>query len=698
MSSKDDKKESLDQLSQQNKASIISQLVDIGAEHNQEEHKKFRTFVEELCCFRLENASEATTLRRTSIDAFSNRRYVALSYTWDPSNDESHENKRFYIQDQHTPSSFTPSLVRDCVFDRALHYMQHKDVDLLWIDRHSICQDACPGGPDGAPCSPSHAVCAQKRGALQAMDLVYQLSKHPVALLGRPIKDAPELRLLHRVLSGDLVDGQEGRSGPSPRLSRGAASIPDARAALSLLHEITRDDWWTRAWTFQENYRGGVWMHLLIRHPPSLEDLKLQLNAENARFGAEKGGGVLGSVPRELCVKSVTFSEQATLLCQALRGVAVHPTADQTRQIADVERAAGRYQLLVPKSSSMTPRVLADVESRKLSQPWDRLAIVANCCRYPVRLNTEALSQRNHSISLSLLAMCLLNGEILDDDGDDDDVASVGGLTASGFLERLMFKKFQAPENEHRRLTFTKGCRLNDVKLTAGGIVARGHLWKLGPIVRTRSFSQTLPFVKRPYGLIEREDRRRLQQLVFHLEGTPHYGFAERLDGYLESDGSRVSRAGGQPQSFAEAHLLTMAKELAAAIRAGRNLRLGRIWGREPPPSGYSAIFIMPDGSQNCGAQGNPRAQPSHVFTSMWPGDDDSSDTIAHDTDCYASLGVDIKEPQAEDGAPQLRIRSWLFGMCFFKRCPRVPVVLPWPKALQENAKKYEGSFATREG
>ncbi|KAL8335578.1 hypothetical protein RB598_009661 [Gaeumannomyces tritici] len=695
MSSKDDKKVSLDQLSQQNKASIISQLVDIGAEDNQEKHKKFRTFVKKLCCFRRpENASEATTLRRTSINAFRTPKYVALSYTWDPSKGESHENKRFHIQDRHSPSSFTPSPVRDCVFDRALGYMRHQKVDLLWIDRHSIRQDACPGEPDGAPCSPSHTVCAQKRGALQAMDLVYQLSEHPVALLGRPMKDELELRLLHRVLSGDLIDGQEGGSGPSPRLSWGAASIPDARAALSLLHEITRDDWWTRAWTFQENYRGGVRMRLLIRHSPSLEDLKLQLDAE-------KGGGVLGRIPGELCVKSVTFSEQATLLCRALRGVAGYLAADQMRQIEDVERAAGRYQLLVSKSSSMTPRVLADVESRELSQPWDRLAIAANCCRYPVRLNTEALSQRNHSISLSLLAMCLLNGEILDDDdGDDDDAASVGGLTALGLLERLMFKKFQAPENEHRRLTFTKGCRLNKVKLTAGGIVASGHLWELGPVVRTMSSLRIWPFVRGPDGLIEREDRECLQQLVLQLRDSRHYRLAQRLDGYLKRGSDRVSRTGGQLQSFAEAHLLTMAEELAAAIRAGRDFRLGRIWDGKPPPSSYSdysAIFIMPDRSQNCGVQGNPGAQPSYVFTSMWPGDGDSPAIIAHDTDCYVSLRVDIEGFQAEDSAPRLRIQSWLFGMCFFKRCRRVRVVLPWPKALQENAKKYEGGFATGE-
>ncbi|KLU85733.1 hypothetical protein MAPG_04753 [Magnaporthiopsis poae ATCC 64411] len=676
LSTKDGKNESLNQLSQQKGASVISQLVDIGAERNQERHRKPRTFVTQLCCFRPEGTPEAATLRRISINAFQNHQYVALSYTWDPSKYEDDRNGGFHVQDWDS-ASFTPSPVRNCVFNRVLHYMRHHDVGLLWIDRHSIRQDASPGGLDsGPPCSTNHIV--SKEDALGAMDLVYRLSEHPVALLGRPINDALKLRRLHRVLSGDLVDGQNGSNGSAPRLSR-EASISDASMALLLLHEITRDHWWTRAWTFQENYRGGMAMHLLISHPASLEELKLQLDAE-------RGGAVLGEIPGELCVESVTFSKQATLLCQALRGVAGYlAVANQVRQIEDVERAAGRYQLLLSKSSPMTPRVLADVESRKQAEAWDRLAIVANCCRYPIRLDRVALRRQDHSLSLSLLAMCLLNGEILDNGDDNDDAAvSVGGLTASGCLEKLIFKRFQAPENERRRLTFNMGCRLNYVELTASGVAARGHLWELGPTIDTADFPWSLPFIRDPDGFMELEDRKRLLQLVLQLQHSGHCELANHLDEWLKRD-SRGFRAADVPQTFTEVHLLTMAEELAAAIRARRNLRLGRIWGQRLPSS---AIFIMPDrGSQNCDAHGNPRMQPSFVFTSIRQGDDDSPAIIAHDTDCYASLGVDIEGFQAGSGVPQLRIRSWLFGMCFFTGCPRVSVVFPWPKALQNNAR-----------
>jgi hypothetical protein len=77
------------------------------------------------------------------------------------------------------------------------------------------------------------------------MDLVYSLSKHPVALLGRPIEWEHELDLLNRILTAKLVD------------ELNITKHDEILQALSLLSRITKDRWWTRAWTFQEDYRGG---------------------------------------------------------------------------------------------------------------------------------------------------------------------------------------------------------------------------------------------------------------------------------------------------------------------------------------------------------------------------------------------------------------------------------------------------------
>jgi hypothetical protein len=49
-----------------------------------------------------------------------------------------------------------------------------------------------------------------------------------------------------------------------------------------------------------------------------------------------------------------------------------------------------------------------------MSEYWDIPAIAANCCGYVIRLNTKRLEQNGASLSLSILAQCLLNGEVLD--------------------------------------------------------------------------------------------------------------------------------------------------------------------------------------------------------------------------------------------------------------------------------------------
>lgn len=188
---------------------------------------------------------------------------------------------------------------------------------------------------------------------------------------------------------------------------------------------------------------------------------------------------------------------------------------------------------MLPLSSVMTPTIVADIEARGLSKTWDRLAIVANCCKYAVRLDGEALSRNGYSPSLSVLAMCLLNGEIIDN--RNNDVASALALTTSEFLGRYAFREFRAPVHDAQRLTFNKGCRLTGVELAAGG-AASGHLWKLSPVINTARFEKELPWIREPYGRLTLEGRKCLQQLMLYLEDRNHDCLANKIGWYLDKD------------------------------------------------------------------------------------------------------------------------------------------------------------------
>lgn len=644
--SDDDKDPSLLQLSRHYDASIVSQLVHIGSKCNQQENVKFHSFIRSLWCLE----PEGSVLRRRSINAFRERkrRYVALSYTWTPSKDEDPASGQYLVQNWDN-KNLQLSSVRKCVLDRVLGYMRHTKIRFLWIDAHCIRQDTC-GVDDCA----LHSRCIEKRDAIQAMDLVYQLSEHPVALLGRPLRTESELRLLTRILSGDLVDGDR-----EFRLVTATALV--AREALVLLSEITQDSWWCRAWTFQENYRGGTQMKLLIRHDPSLEPQKRRQRR------------VFGEIPGELCIPSTMFSKQATRLCLALDRVAGLPLPD-TKRVDGVLRAAGRYALMVHSSSSMTPTVIADIEARGLSKPWDRLAIIANCCQYRVRLDGGELSRRGLSPSLSVLAMCLLNGEILNNGSND--MRPVAELTTSQLVDRLMFGGIKAPADDTRRLTFNKGCRLTDVELTAGGIATKGHLWKLGRIINTATFPRRLPWINKPSGRLTSDHRKCLLQLVFHLRDSDRcHWLADQIDEYLDTDAD--AHAWEEYHSFTEMHLHRMAAEIAAAILDGRKLRLGSICDDTERPPRYRAVFVWSD------PDGDGLYPPAgFAFTSAWQGDPGSQTHDANDIDRHVSLEVD-NVSLGSGGVPRLRVRRWLLGMCFFYRCPRTDVVFPWPRPLQ---------------
>ncbi len=219
---------------------------------------------------------------------------------------------------------------------------------------------------------------------------------------------------------------------------------------------------------------------MLIRHNPLLEQQKLQHS-------------IFGKIPGKLYVKSVRFSEQATRLYLELQKAARLLSQDDVYRIDSVLRATGRYVLMLHELSAMTPTVITDIEARGMADSWDRLAIVANCCQYSIRLDRNALIQQRRSLSLSILAMCLLNGEILNNGHDGHDVTSVASQKMSQLLEYQMFQGFSAPKKDIRRLTFNKGCRLTDVVLTADGVAAGGHLWELSHVIDTVKFTQELP-------------------------------------------------------------------------------------------------------------------------------------------------------------------------------------------------------------
>ncbi|OTB15402.1 hypothetical protein K445DRAFT_301441 [Daldinia sp. EC12] len=552
--------------------------------------------------------------------------YVALSYTWSPSAYENGKSGKYLIQDR-SGNEFYPSNVRDCVLDRITNYMRFEEIELLWIDRHSIPQKICRD----PTCSCWR--CSQKRESLQSMDLVYKLSQHPVALLGRPMKSEDELDILCGIIKGTFVteDGEN----HALMLER----VVDRQLAgriLSLLYQITNDLWWQRAWTFQENYKGGTEMILLISHPPSLEAKKQDCKT-------------FGEVYEELSIKSVDFSFEATRFCAAFRNTQ-NPTLDESLKIVSILSRTEKYTETLQESEPMYPAIIANIEARGVTNPWDRIPIVANCCDYPVRLDIQKLEKENHSLSLSMLATCLLNGEIFYNKPSGDPESD---LSVPRFLKEYHFNMFCSPPGE-LCLTYNKGCRFSDVSFTKAGIQTRGLVWELGPIIQIANFESKTRFS---------DVKTRNYEKMYVVEHLAYLVCKLYFLSYTEL----VNLIPGCSRyNCGENYMWKMAIVVSKAIEEGKALRLGRLWKDKGDPNPFTAIFVWEDAANK---------DPAFVFTSIRPSMSED------DTDRHVSLQVDLLI--TKDNVPHLYVNRWLLGMCFWEGAHLEEVVFPWPPALK---------------
>ncbi|KAI1821746.1 heterokaryon incompatibility protein-domain-containing protein [Xylaria intraflava] len=636
-------------------------------------------------------------LGRTHLDPVSDpehdRDYVAVSYTWEASEEEKREAEEdggcqdfggYYVESRYTGQPAKPSLVRDVIWDRVLHYADHVMCEAIWIDRECIDQD-----------NPR-----EKEAAIQNMHMVYSFSRRPVALLTHTIQTVEALDLLVGLLLGDIREEEES-------------------ATLDLLDKITSDLWWRRAWTFQEDYRASTRMTLLIPHTSHLEHRK-----RTARDASNRP--LLGTLLGEICIKSTDFRRRATRFCLKYR-----QKQPEVQVICDkILATAGKYDVLLQEeqpfspypliSRSMTPTIFADIDRRGISVESDRLAIAANCCGYTTRLDTVALNKHSSSLSLSMLALYLLNGEII----KNQPQRRRGALkdTIFTYLAKQSLHSFRPPVDE--KLTFIKGCRFVDPILTTDGTQTRGHLWRLGKLIRPRPLKRDRYCTLSPLDTLATD-------LQYRKYGKAYTELAVSLLAWSQDAAAAANRTGRHQcytgrNAFAQARPLGwrtwMANEVEAALLEGKALRLASIVDPDNPDEyePYSAIFVG-DGAddwQEEEYEDDGCLKPSYVFTSVrpakahavlgdtprhvsleveitWPeaDSDNGSDGESEDededepaqsqnTDIGLDLRPDTKKRDTEPGLPRLYIKRWLNGLCFWGGCPLREVLFPWPPEL----------------
>ncbi|OCK74398.1 hypothetical protein K432DRAFT_409897 [Lepidopterella palustris CBS 459.81] len=579
------------------------------------------------------------------------KKYVAVSYPWTPSNGEGNDTGKYQL-----PQITVPLKVRDIVLDRTISFIQYKqgprDMIPLWIDRLSMDQDNAD---------------EQKIG-IQSMDLVYKRCTFAVGYLWVEIKTQVQVDHLSSLIGGRIVEDKP--DNPWPALERGI-STKTVYEVLRLLVQITNDQWWSRAWIFQEDYLAGTKMWLLIRHAHGLHKPRAQ--------------NELGNLLGELVVKSEKFRKYATLFC-----LACYQRMDKDRlakKCDKILRKAGKYNILhkyrldgieCNTQRTMTVSILKDLNDRKINDRSDFLAITANACGYDIRTPTAEDSTLKTSLSLSILTLYISNGEMIKN--DHGEIAL--GQSIFDFLESQSIS-ISAPLQDGA-LTFIKHCRLSVNYLSPAGIHTKGILWKLSEVIRPERLQQSSSSMSEnpSQGYIYRKglndyQQSRLRDLLEVLNQRNkrrHRRLANDIAAYLKHQEPSI-RSDDWPPKFC---MNMMAARIVNAMDTGKYLQLARPIGGFPRKGRgipYRAVFIRDRHELQ-------RSGSAYIFTSWTRTEEPDGDRLkCKKIAKYVSMEVSV-EGTTWDEPVRLRSKGWTNGLCFFDGEMKFPFAFAWPESF----------------
>jgi Heterokaryon incompatibility protein (HET) len=390
--------------------------------------------------------------------------YVAVSYCWNRENIKWFDaGGALHIKFVQKNGSARPCVIPADVLHRVLAYSKAREINAIWIDQECINQEDPIDKEDG----------------IQSMDIVYQNSAHPIAILETCFQTQVELDIFAATVDPDFFDFD-----PS--------HIEDLGDILGALAD---DNWFTRAWTLQESTSAGVSMLLLIGCP-----------------GLSKPD-VFGPNPEEFEISIWDFQEamvNARLLIE--EGLAQNSWPD-TSDAIHVSNLAdelwNRIPTIIPdrfksrqevsyRQTCNAAEAITFLAEREISFFPDKLAILANMCNYECRIDTKILGNPKSSFSTCALTLSILNGDMSLLTGYGD--RSPHGLPTTAVRDcRATFDIFQSddegiPMNSYgfswgpkpfgslSNIVYFEECgamlRLHPSVLLADGLKVSGTLWQ----------------------------------------------------------------------------------------------------------------------------------------------------------------------------------------------------------------------------
>ena len=258
-------------------------------------------------------------------------------------------------------------------------YAKAQNVNAIWIDQECIDQNDT----------------VEKGDAIQEMDLVYQESNHPIAVLEFFFLTQTELDVFASICDLALYTFD-----PS-----------QIEVLESVLLALTDEKWFERAWTLQESVSADASMILLLGCPGLLKSphfgrtlgefelsiFDFQQAIVNTRIVIEEGLAARIWPDPSSTINASNFADILWNFIPTTIPDFSHDTLKMDTSHRQGYNAAQALTFLDERLNSFFP---------------DRLAILANLCDHEYRIRTEVLELPNSSFSICAHTLAILNGDM----------------------------------------------------------------------------------------------------------------------------------------------------------------------------------------------------------------------------------------------------------------------------------------------
>ncbi|CAI6267911.1 unnamed protein product [Periconia digitata] len=350
-----------------------------------------------VTCFKIRQIPRSSLIRC--------RHFVAVSYCW--SDADSSTQDAYNVIDEngkHRRIRATGSVI-----DRVVNFARENGYRMIWIDQECIDQD----DPE------------VKALAVQAIDLVYLEAHASIGLLRAQLqqKHLNALAITFENICDTSFKKRRGITGFK------GPCVLDPNTLLEAISFIANDKWNTRAWVLQEAFVSSGNMMLLfpqktdsrsagwtmICHEMSLSELVIRLDVIvdcikcSLRYVVPKLWKHIADAEKPKRTQSTQKggAQSSSDLRTTLKRITLfHPERPARASIAQFTVNGNRRQMTCSAAAALTYLRLRDCYDKA-----DKLAITANMCGYPLRLNTVELGQRQKSLGTCLIALSLCNGD-----------------------------------------------------------------------------------------------------------------------------------------------------------------------------------------------------------------------------------------------------------------------------------------------